>query len=393
MANTPGQVRVPPRPGADRLVDTEAIRHEHPIVDLVASYGIELRRAGSAMVGRCPFHRDGGRPNLHVYERSGRFVCYRCDARGDAIAFVQQMEQLTFREAVERLGGTRAAAQGAPAAIRPIRYRPVLSRRRGVVWGSDEYRVAAAATELYANRLLEDAAALDYMVGRGFPRSLLERSRVGYCAGDQLLKYLGWRKLPVGAALRAGLLTDDGREFLAGRIVFPEIRAGRVIWLIGRILEGGSADPATADPRYLGLPGRKPLLGWEAANRDLRGVCVVEGPTDLLALRAWGVPGLALCGAALTDVVLRLLGRWARLYLVLDDDDTGRKATARLQAAFGPRAIPVRLPPGIKDPAVLAPRPDGETLFSAAICTAFGRHLATPSEVASEAPQRCAVGA
>ena len=71
----------------------------------------------------------------------------------------------------------------------------------------------------------------------GFPRSLLERSRVGYCAGDQLLKYLGWRKLPVGAALRAGLLTDDGREFLAGRIIFPEIRAGRVIWLIGRALD------------------------------------------------------------------------------------------------------------------------------------------------------------
>jgi DNA primase len=324
--------------------------------------------------------------------RSGRFVCYRCDARGDAIAFVQQMEQLTFREAVERLGGTRAPAQGAPAPVRPVRHRPVPSRRRGAVWGPDEYRVAAAATELYANRLLEDAAALDSMVRRGFPRSLLEHSRVGYCAGDQLLKYLGWRKLPVGAALRAGLLTDDGREFLAGRIVFPEIRAGRVIWLIGRILEGGAAEPGAADPRYLGLPGRKPLLGWEEASQDLRGVCVVEGPTDLLALSAWGVPGLALCGAALTDVVLRLLGRWARLYLVLDDDDTGRKATARLQAAFGPRAIPVLLPPGIKDPAVLAPRPDGERLFSAAIRTAFERHLGGAA-VGSESPQPYPVGA
>ena len=178
------------------------------------------------------------------------------------------MEQLTFREAVERLGGTRAPAQGAPAAVRPVRYRPVPSRR-GVVWGPDEYRVAAAATELYANRLLEDAAALDYMVGRGFPRSLLERSRVGYCAGDQLLKYLGWRKLPIGAALRAGLLTDDGREFLAGRIVFPEIRAGRVIWLIGRVLEGGAAEPAAADPRYLGLPVGSP----SSAGRRPIGIC------------------------------------------------------------------------------------------------------------------------
>ena len=111
---------------------------------------------------------------------------------------------------------------------------------------------------------------------------------------------------------------------------------------------------------------------------------------DVLALSAWGVPGLALCGTALTEVVLRLLGRWARLYLVLDDDDTGRKATARLQAAFGPRAIPVLLPPGIKDPAVLAPRPDGERLFSAAIRTAFDRHLVSAA-VGSESPQPCAV--
>jgi len=48
------------------LVDTEAIRREHPVAELVASYGIELRRVGAALVGRCPFHQDRGRPNLHV---------------------------------------------------------------------------------------------------------------------------------------------------------------------------------------------------------------------------------------------------------------------------------------------------------------------------------------
>ena len=37
-------------------VDTELLRQRHPIVDLVASYGIELRRSGSHFSGRCPFH-------------------------------------------------------------------------------------------------------------------------------------------------------------------------------------------------------------------------------------------------------------------------------------------------------------------------------------------------
>src|SRR5215470_19179490 len=87
------------------LIDTEAVRRQHPLADVVARYGIELRRSGSALVGRCPFHADRGRPNLTVY-RSGRWICYRCQAKGDAIAFMQQIEHLSFREAVRCLGSS-----------------------------------------------------------------------------------------------------------------------------------------------------------------------------------------------------------------------------------------------------------------------------------------------
>ena len=69
-------------------IDTEAVRRQHPLADIVAGYGIELRRSGCALVGRCPFHADGGRPNLTVYGRSGRWVCYRCGEGGEVIGFV-----------------------------------------------------------------------------------------------------------------------------------------------------------------------------------------------------------------------------------------------------------------------------------------------------------------
>src|SRR5215472_12502632 len=88
------------------LIDTEAVRRQHPLADVVAAYGIELRRSGSALVGRCPFHADRGRPNLTVYSLSGRWVCYRCGEKGDVIGFVQQIEHLGFRNAVSRLGAT-----------------------------------------------------------------------------------------------------------------------------------------------------------------------------------------------------------------------------------------------------------------------------------------------
>ncbi len=181
-------------------VDTEALRREHPIAELVASYGIALRRVGAALVGRCPFHQDRGRPNLHVY-RSGHWICYRCDQRGDVIGFVQQIENLTFREAAARLDGPLT---GPPRRHRrgPAPPLPAPASQPEFVWRREEYRVLAAATDLYANRLLFDEVALGYMAGRGFSRELLERYRVGYANGassSPICAGAGYRSAPRSA--------------------------------------------------------------------------------------------------------------------------------------------------------------------------------------------------
>jgi DNA primase len=111
---------------ADRFrVDAEALRQQHPIDRVVQSYGVDLRRAGNALVGRCPFHKDTRRPNLYVYCHSGRWICYRCDKRGDAISFVQEIEDVSFKDAVARLSGQ---PDGRPA--RQRRYQPLVMGRR-----------------------------------------------------------------------------------------------------------------------------------------------------------------------------------------------------------------------------------------------------------------------
>jgi DNA primase catalytic core len=336
-------------------VDTESLRLQNPIVDVVARYGVELRRRGSSFTGRCPFHADGGRPNLVVFPGSARWACFRCDARGDAIAFVQRMESISFREAASRLGG--ALAPGPVALTR----RRLKTPRHCAVRRIDT-DVLAAAVELYSNRLMTEPCALDYMACRGFGRELLEQERIGFAVGGELVPYLAWRGVWSHRARRAGLLDANGREMMEGRIVFPELRHGKPLWLIGRQLEIN--DDA---PRYLGLAGGKPLLGWEWASLDLRGACLVEGPADWLALRMWGVPGMALCGTAVSPRIVETLKRWQRLYVVLDADNAGREATLRLRDAVGTSVIPVALPTGVKDPADLATRTDGAALFAKAI--------------------------
>jgi DNA primase len=193
-------------------------------------------------------------------------------------------------------------------------------------------------------------------------RETVERCQVGYAAGDELAAYLRWRRIPTQAALRTGLIRRGGDESMAGRVVVPEIRGTRPVWLIGRTLAEDDA------PKYLGLPGTRRLLGWEVASRE-RTVHVVEGVFDWLTLRQWNVPALALLGTHIRPSMVEALRRFERIFLALDGDVAGREATQRLLDDLGPMAMPVTLP-GVKDVAELAVRPDGAAYFSRSVAAA-----------------------
>ncbi|MGE3795877.1 MAG: CHC2 zinc finger domain-containing protein [Dehalococcoidia bacterium] len=346
-----------------RRIDTDRLKRAHLVEEVVARYGVDLRPVGRALVGRCPLHDDGGRPNLHVYPGSASWYCYRCAIGGDVISFVMRLERLRFLEAVTRLEGGAVARLVGPHQPPPRpAHRPKARRSRRGAWGPAERACLAATVELYHNRLLTERAALAYVQGRGLEQATFERCRVGYAGGDELADYLRWRHLPVRAAVRAGLLGSDGRELMAGRVVVPELRGGQPIWLVGRAI-----DPETGVPKYLGLPGTKPLLGWEGAVGSPTAV-VVEGVFDWLTLVQWGFPAVALVGTHVRTEELRALGgRFRRLYLALDADDVGRAATDAIARALGPMALPVSLPPGVKDVAELALRPGGRALFARAL--------------------------
>jgi len=185
------------------MVDTEQLRADHPIANLIAGYGIELRRVGSALVGRCPFHPDRGRPNLHVYSRSNRWICYRCGESGDIIDFVRRIGDFTFLEAVSQItGGATACAPEIRGKAR--RHHPPAGSPIKCVLRTDDLNLLSAAADLYANRLLSESAALEYLAGRGFARDILERYRVGYASGDEVGKLASY---------------PDGKEQLAAAIV------------------------------------------------------------------------------------------------------------------------------------------------------------------------------
>ena len=339
------------------MIDTERLRHDYPIARIITSYGITLRSCGRTLVGRCPFHQDHGRPNLVVYPETRSWFCFRCGFGGDVISFVERLEGLSFRDAVARL--TSGETSNARRTTSPaVKMQIVPHRQRAL--GPAQRACLSAAVDLYHNRLLSEPDALAYLDGRGIDRTTLLRCRIGFAAGNELVTYLQWSGLPIATAIGMGLLRHDGRDFLAGRIVVPELRAGQPIWLIGRVL--GSSPNV---PRYLALPGRKPLLGLGALNNE-RSVFVSEGVFDWLTLRVWNYPAVALGGTHVRSSLLRALEPFTRIYLVLDSDEAGQAGTRALIGAFGDRIRPVTLP-GVKDVADLARMPDGRERFSRAV--------------------------
>src|SRR3954470_15024202 len=103
-------------PGATaQRFDVAAIKQAHPITELVLAYGVELCSRGRALIGRCPFHDDGGRPNLYVYPATQSWYCFRCAIGGAVSDSVGRGENVGCAVAWERLGhGCLLPARAAP---------------------------------------------------------------------------------------------------------------------------------------------------------------------------------------------------------------------------------------------------------------------------------------
>src|ERR1700758_4544441 len=95
--------------GRIRQENIALVRERSPIADVVGEY-IQLRSAGGGnLKGLCPFH-DEKTPSFNVTPGKELFHCFSCDAGGDVIKFVQEIDHLTFTEAVEHLAA-RAGIQ------------------------------------------------------------------------------------------------------------------------------------------------------------------------------------------------------------------------------------------------------------------------------------------
>src|SRR3989344_6791471 len=90
------------------MSDVDTIKERLDIAELVGEY-LPLKQAGAYFKARCPFHQEKT-PSFIVTRERQMWHCFGCNKGGDAFAFVQEMEGLSFPEAL-RLLAEKAGVQ------------------------------------------------------------------------------------------------------------------------------------------------------------------------------------------------------------------------------------------------------------------------------------------
>ncbi len=282
----------------------------------------------------CPFHQEKS-ASFHVDDRKGFYYCFGCHAKGDAVTFVKETENVGFMEAVEIL----AREAGMPMPERD----PVAAER------SDHRTELSAVMEeafKWFRLQLKTSAAAEaraYVAKRGLSEAAQDRWEIGFAPDGwhNLQSAMKQKGIADDLLVEAGLCARSDRggepyDRFRNRIIFP-IRDGR-----GRAISlGGRAMDPADNAKYLNGPetvlfdkGRNLFNHGPAREAAGKGqpLVVAEGYMDVIALVEAGFKSsVAPLGTAVTDDQLRLMWRiHDEPIIALDGDKAGINAALRV---------------------------------------------------------------
>ena len=307
-------------PGMIKKEDIEKVRAAADLYDIVSA-SVSLKPSGTGtFVGLCPFH-DEKTGSFNVRPALGVWHCFGCGLGGDVFKFVEEQENIDFREAVELLadkyhielhyeqnGNARAEHSG--------------SKRARLLEANE------AAQRFFASQIMtkEALAARKLLGGRTFTQADCERFGCGYApqGWDNLVRHLASQGFTQQEMLDAGLARQGQRgvyDYFRGRVTWP-IRdsTGRTLGFGARKLY----DDDQIAAKYINTPDtqlyhkNQVLYGIDLAKQSIvkkRQAVIVEGYTDVMAMHLAGVDtAIATCGTAFGEEHAKIVRR-----LVKDD--------------------------------------------------------------------------
>jgi DNA primase len=329
----------------------EQVRASTDLVELVGST-VGLIPNGRDFRGLCPFH-DDRTPSFNVYADRQTYRCWVCDLGGDCFTWVQEIEKVSFPEAV------RILAERARIEL-PDQWKNKGNRGPSGSDKADLIGIVDWAVHLMQQSLRtgpEGQLARTYLKDRNISDETIRKFRLGYHPEDWswLLnmsqgRFTGQQLVDVSLA---GERKDGTRyDNLVGRLVFPILdERGRTVSFGGRVLPGSNI---TSDAKYWNgtetsiFHKRRTLYAFDQARESIRKrevAIVVEGYMDCIACHQAGITNaVATLGTAMTDDHVRFLNRFAqKIVLNYDGDDAGQRAAERSVTRFLAHDVDLRV--------------------------------------------------
>lgn len=339
------------------------------ILEVVGDY-VNLKKAGSNYRGLSPFNEERT-PSFYVVPHKGFFKDFSSGKGGDAIAFLMELEGVSYIEAIKQLAKKYGIEIKEEEAQTPEEIQAQNER-------DSLYIIMNFATEYFKDKLWQhedgQAFGLSYLKERKFSEETIRDFDLGYSLDqwDGLYKEAIAKGYQQELLETAGLLIRKGSgqqpaandrlyDRFRGRAMFPVHNvSGRVIAFGARILKS-KGDDGSKQPKYINSPETpiyhksNVLYGIFQAKNAIRqhdNCYLVEGYTDVISMHQAGVKNVvASSGTSLTNEQIKLVKRYSENVTVLFDGDA-----AGIKASF--RGIDMLLEGGLNVKAIAFP--DGE---------------------------------
>ncbi|MGR2919575.1 DNA primase [Acinetobacter guillouiae] len=359
------------------------------IVDLIGQR-VKLKKTGRTYSGCCPFHQEKS-PSFHVYRDKQYYHCFGCQANGNAIRFLMDIDNRNFVDVMKELSShagvelpkdnhdnkklsyKREVSKPKPAvkavedkvvdskpadkktdSVQPLEIDPFEAFSQypdpehfdptqfdsagfnQIPQDGNLYDLLENIAQFYERQLPNSKVAQNYFKHRGLSTETIQYWRLGYAPED-------WQHLEkafpqdIEGLKLLGLIrtSDSGRDFdlLRDRVIFPiRDNKGRVVGFGGRALND------EIKPKYINSPDSEVfhknqlLYGLYEGRKDrAQNWLMVEGYMDVIALQQNGISGATatLGTASNADHLTILFKQNNQITIAFDGDAAGQKAARR----------------------------------------------------------------
>ncbi|MEC4813094.1 MAG: DNA primase [Scytonema sp. PMC 1069.18] len=316
----------------------DEVKQRVDIYDVISEH-VVLRKRGKDYVGLCPFHSEKT-PSFTVSSTKQMYFCFGCQAGGNAIKFLMELEKRSFAEVVLDL------ARRFQVPIKTQEPEQWQELQRQVSIREQLYDVLATAAHFYQHALkYSPDKALHYLQSkRQLTEETIQQFGLGYApAGwETLYRYLvDDKRYPVQLVEKAGLIKPRKEstgyyDVFRDRVIIP------IHDTIGRVIAFGGRTLGDEQPKYLNSPETEVFIKGKtlfaldkakaAISKEDKAV-VVEGYFDTIALHAAGITNVvASLGTALSLEQVRQVLRYTdskQLVLNFDADAAGTNAAEK----------------------------------------------------------------